>query len=286
VTASASSQGMRMGYTPPVQYEGLTPEEEQALFQKVAKGDAAAREELILRHRPLVGGVAAKEARRSKVDYQELFQEGFVGLLIALERFEADRGVRFSTYSRWWIFYYVRRFVTRNRRIVVPATHRAGKLLSARLYGVRHQLEQTHGREVTVTELAEALEVDVQEVLATLVLWGKGDVQLQGDPVDGEKTLELPSSTPTPEELAIENERQRQVHEVVPQLVSQLDPREQRIVLSRVLAEDGTVVPHRQLGALLGVSHERVRQLEERALGKMDFELARLQREKKLDVTV
>ena len=256
----------------------LTREREQALARRWRQDkDEDALHELITAYERLVISIATR-FRNYGLPLGDLIQEGNVGLLQAAERFEPDREVRFSTYAAWWIRAAVQDFVLRNWSIVRTGTTAAHKSLFFNLRRLRARLQDgagaplsSEGRAWIATELKVSI-TDVEAMESRLVQHDQSLNATIGD--DGEDDLQdfLPDNRPDPEQVVIglrdAESRSRWLNEAL----QQLSQREQRIIRERRLSEDGKTLE--QLGLVLGVSKERVRQIEHRALCKLRCAMA------------
>ena len=242
--------------------------------------DQQAMHRIAIAHMRLVVSMAAK-FRNYGLPMSDLLQEGHVGLLEAAARFEPDRDVRFSTYAGWWIRASIQDFVLRNWSIVRGGTSSAQKALFFNLRRLRARLAQgaspLSGAHA-YAEIASALGVSEADVAMMDARLSRPDSSLNA-PVsdDGSASSErsdfLVSDEPLPDELAaatIDVERRagwlRNALEV-------LDAREMKIIAERRLSEEGATLE--SLGDTLGISKERVRQIESRALEKLKGALAR-----------
>jgi RNA polymerase sigma-32 factor len=236
--------------------------------------DQEALNRITMAHMRLVISMATK-FRYFGLPMSDLVQEGHVGLLEAAARFEPDREVRFSTYATWWIRASMQDYILRNWSIVRGGTSSAQKALFFNLRRLRAKLSQ--GAEplkgvAVYKEIAEAIGVSVSDVALMDSRLSGPDTSLNA-PLsdDGEAGSErmdfLVSDAPTPDEVvgaSIDDER-RIVW--LNRALGVLNDRELRIIRERRLRDEGATLE--SLGAKLGISKERVRQIENRALEKL-----------------
>jgi RNA polymerase sigma-32 factor len=250
----------------------LDVDREQSLARRWRNdADDDALQELTGAYMRLVIAMAAK-FRRYGLPMADLVQEGAVGLMQAADRFDPDRGVRFSTYAGWWVRAAMQDFVLRNWSIVRTGTTSAGKSLFFNLRRLRARLGDLEGRltaEARAT-IATELGVDEAEVEVMAARIGGPDRSLDA-PVTGDAEENwmglLPDERDRPDEeaeIAIDGERRRTL---VGRALDRLSPRERAVVEVRRLADDPVTLE--QLGREMGVSKERVRQIEQAALAKM-----------------
>lgn len=237
--------------------------------------DEAALHELIRSHMRLVLALA-RRFRNYGLPMADLVQEGHVGLLEASTRFEPERDVRFSTYATWWIRAAIQDYVLRNWSIVRGGTSSGQKALFFNLRRIRARLERAGGPPRTLEELhgsvAASLGVTVEEVARMDARLGGSDISLNAplaseDPGAAERIDQLVAPDPLPDEqaaLQIDTERRRRW---LRSALKQLSEREMRIIAARRLTDDGATLE--ALGARLGISKERVRQIENRAIEKL-----------------
>ena len=246
-------------------YRLLRPAEELELARRIERGDLEAKERMITSNLRLVVSIA-KQYQGSGMPLLDLVQDGMLGLIRAVEKFDHRKGFRFSTYATWWI----RQSVERGRdgkvgaiRIPVNLLRRQRKLSKAEAV-----LTATLDREPTERELAEAADMDVAEVrelrdLARVVTSldrsiGEGDDDgVLGDLVDDD--------SPGPDELADETLRR----EAIRRALDALSDRERVIVGLRYGIGGSEPTPLREIGRRLGLTPERVRQIEAAALAQL-----------------
>lgn len=256
----------------------LTREEEIELTRAwSAAGDEEALHRLVTAHMRLVISVAGK-FRRYALPMGDLIQEGHIGLLEAAARFDPGREVRFSTYATWWIRASVQDHVLRNWSIVRGGTSSTQKTLFFSLRKLRARLTRAGDlpRSRLHAEIASRLRVSEADVAAMDGRLSGNDVSLNApageDPANGaEKQDFLVSEQPLPDEIAggrIDAERDRTW---LANALNTLDKRELSIIRERRLSDDAATLD--SLGRRLGVSKERVRQIEARALQKLKVAL-------------
>jgi RNA polymerase sigma-32 factor len=235
--------------------------------------DQQALHKLASAHMRLVISVAAK-FRRYGLSMSDLIQEGHVGLLEAAARFDPHRGVRFSTYATWWIRASIQDYILRNWSIVRGGTSSNQKSLFFNLRRLRARILKT-GETINThdlyKELSAAIGVSVADVANMDARLSGSDLSLNMTYSDDENGAErmdfLADEAPLPDETTealIDGERR---HAFLEKAITVLNPRERRIIASRRLSEEGVTLE--ELGEELGISKERVRQIENRALEKL-----------------
>ena len=253
----------------------LEREEEQALAHAWKDNkDQEARNRIAMAHMRLVVSMSGK-FRNFGLPLGDLVQEGYIGLLEAAARFEPERQVRFSTYASWWIRASIQDYVLRNWSIVRGGTSPAQKALFFNLRRLRARLARGDTyltAEAMHQEIAAALGVSTADVRTMDARLSSSDLSLQApiSSAEGESSSRLDfltSDAPLPDEQAegsIDGERR---HHWLHAALGQLNEREMKIIRARRLAENGATLE--ELGILLGISKERVRQIENRALEKL-----------------
>jgi RNA polymerase sigma-32 factor len=241
--------------------------------------DESALHELCTAYMRLVVAIASR-FRTYGLPMADLVQEGNVGLMLAAARFEPERELRFSTYATWWIRSCIQDFILRNWSIVRTGTTAAQKSLFFNLRRLRALLrDPTEGglSPESRTYVAHALRVDEAEVDRMAARLSAADRSLNapiGDAGDSEWQDLLPDQNALPEdETMIECDRATR-SEWLAEALGDLTDRELIIIKERRLAEEGVTLE--TLGRKLGVSKERVRQIEHQALRKLRFALTRI----------
>jgi RNA polymerase sigma-32 factor len=241
----------------------LDTDQERQLIASYRSGSQRALQQLVLSHMPLVRSIARRYRGHARHD-DDLIAEGRLGLLQAAQRFEPERGVRFAVYAAWWVRAFVRRYALDNRRIVRAPSTRMGRKLASKLPSTMQKLRQTCGREVTDDELARVLEAPVDEVASVRLALSMPDVLLDDESARAGSLVDTAAS---PEQQAADRERQRRIEHRIARALAFLSAREREIVERRYLDDDGATLA--TLGVRLGISRERVRQLESRAREKL-----------------
>jgi RNA polymerase sigma-32 factor len=237
---------------------------EQRLVAAFQSGSERALGELLRSHLRLVLSVAKRYAGHG-ASLEDLVSEGNLGLIEAARRFELERGNRFGTYAAWWVRAYIRRFALVNRRIVAaPSTRNARRVLS-KLRETQRDIAQREGRPADRAEVARALEVTEADVAMVETALSGRDVAL--GPVDDGPGWEVASEGVSPEAETAEREHESFCRTRIAEALLELSPRERRIVVERYLDSEGATLS--TLGTRLGLSRERVRQIEKRAQKKL-----------------
>jgi len=244
--------------------DNVSPRHRQEL-QLLIEDGWAAREHLITANSRLVISVAKKYMGRG-VPFLDLIQEGNIGLIRAAKKFDYRRGHKFSTYATWWIRQAVTRAIADQGRTIRVPVHMGDQI--NKLLRVQHQLTQRLGRDPSVEELAGALDVTPQKV-ENMIQVARRPLSLE-TPTDDEEDSVLgdfiqDEEVPAPDETATYN----LLREHLETVLNGLPPREVRILQLRYGLLDGQAYTLEEVGRKMGVTRERVRQIEAQALSRL-----------------
>ena len=246
-------------------YPLLSPTEEVAFAMAARNGSQEARKKMIVSNLRFVIKMA-KNYVSSGVPFADLVEEGNLGLILAVDRFDHTKGFRFSTYASWWIRQSISRGIanqSRTVRIPLHVIHLANRYIKA-----EQKLTQKLARKPTIEETAEEIKEPLKKVekLGTLIESIKSlDYISSLEALDGLAETQPALVSPSPEELVELHLR----NEWISRLLERLPKREETILRIRFGFYDGTTRTLAETGSFFGVSRERVRQLEKRALLKM-----------------
>lgn len=242
------------------------------------EGDEAALHEMVRSYARLVVSTASR-FRNYGLPMGDLVQEGNVGLMQAAARFEPDRDVRFSTYAAWWIRSAMQDYILRNWSIVRTGTTAAQKSLFFNLRRLRARIEDASSGQLSPENrqwIADELNVERSDVEAMEMRLAASDQSLNAPIAEGSEDNWqdfLSDERPNPEDVVIGMRDGETRSRWLAEALQGLSPREQTIIRERRLREEGATLE--ELGHKLGVSKERVRQLEHRALMKLRASMSR-----------
>jgi RNA polymerase sigma-32 factor len=239
------------------------------------EGDVDAAHKLVTSHLKLVVKIA-RQFQKYTLPFEDLISEGTIGLMKAVRKFDPEKGYRLSTYALWWIKAEITEFVLKSWSLVRIGSITVQKKLFFNLHRAKARLQNLESGDADADineQLADELGVSIDDVQYLGTRMEKGDLSLNqpanefGDG-SGEAYLDrLVSDTPDPERLVISADHNAYLRLLIEQAMSELTDRDREIIRARRLSEDGVTLE--DLGQRFGVSRERIRQIEERALAKI-----------------
>ena len=253
-------------------YESLSAEEEKEIALRAKNGDSEAKKILVQSNLKLVLTIARKAIHVSKLPMVDLIQEGNLGLMVAVEKFNPNLGYRFSTYATWWI-----------KQAMFKAISEQGHCMKIPVYiqetlskfsKIKAEMEKTYNTQVTTKEVAEKMNIEPEKIDTFLSAYTT-TVSIEGS-FDANNGSELAVAEVIADDKATveENIEYEELKKDINQVISVLKEREQTVIKMRFGLENFAKTTLEDIGKLFGVTKECIRQTEMRALNKMRTNLA------------
>lgn len=248
----------------------LDPDDERALLARAQEGDKRALASLCESHLRLVIHVA-KRYERAGIELDDLVNEGVLGLIDAVHKFDLSQPTRLSSYASWWIRARVREYAFRSRNVIAIPSTRACRIARGRIVQVEGALTSALQRSPTRAELAEALGIDLADVECVAAALSGWEVSLNAE--HHNHAQEPRDGASSPEEVVELNELRQQLDRRMNTILTRLCERDRRIINEHF--REGTVTTSR-LGDELGISRQRVAQIVKRVASQLKQELAKV----------
>lgn len=241
----------------------LTVEQERTLTRLAKEGDVEAEQKMIVHNLRLVVNIA-KHYTHANLPFLDLIEEGNLGLMHALDKFDPERGFRFSTYATWWIKQSIERAIMNHSRTIRLPIH-----VIKRINAIRREMVSLEGMADTrgqyVQAVADKLSMDLQQVWDALY-HNESPASLDA-PLDIDPTLTLGESIPDVDGLGPYMQFEKtEMHELLGERMSELSVKERSVIEMRFGLNDGEPMTLKQVSQLLGLTAERIRQIQNEAL--------------------
>ncbi len=260
-----SNDSVRMYLSEIGRTELLSADEEIRLAKRIAKGDAKAKQHLAEANLRLVVSIAKKYIGRG-LSFLDLIQEGNIGLFRAVEKFDPNRGFKFSTYATWWIRQAITRAIADQARTIRIPVHMVETI--NKLTHTQRRLMQELGRDPTVEEIASEMQLPEKKVRHILKI--SQDIVSLEAPVGSEEDSKLADFIEDEEAISPSDSTNRQlIKENIRSLLRFLNPRERKIIEMRFGLIDGVGHTLEEVGKEFGVTRERIRQIEAKVMQKL-----------------
>ncbi len=245
-------------------YRILNAEEEKMLAKQILAGDEDSRKQLAQCNLRLVVSIAKKYINRG-LDFMDLIAEGNTGLMKAIDKFDYLKGFKFSTYATWWIRQSITRAIPDQSRLIRIPVHMYDTINRLRKYN--KELTQQFGREPSIKELAEKMEL-TEEKVAEIYKIALDPISMEtsiGDDEDSTLNEFISDDRPDPDVYT----KETMMKEAIDDVLESLTPQEALVIRLRMGLDDGETKTLDQIGKIFDLTRERIRQIEERALRKL-----------------
>ncbi|MGB9683198.1 MAG: sigma-70 family RNA polymerase sigma factor [bacterium] len=260
-------------------YKVLSPLQEKELFRRIELGDREARERLVLSNLKLVYSIA-KRYRGKGLDFLDLIQEGNIGLIKAIEKFDYRRGYKFSTYATWWIRQTITRALADKGNLIRIPVHMEEKIRIVK--NARQRFVEEYRREPTIYELSEMTKIDIstlKEIQKCEYKFYHIDIPLRKISVEELEILGIKDNFEEDEDISLKDVIAVDITEdtlvnieensIIHGALRKLSDKERKILILRYGLEDGVGRTLEEVGKYFGVTRERIRQIESKVLKKL-----------------
>ncbi len=263
-----AKQGILTKYLKDINKEPiLTPEEEKELVSKIAQGDQKAREKLLKTHLKFVVSIAKKFTGYG-IPLTDLISEGNIGLIKAIEKFDPEKGVRFSTYASWWIKQSIKRAILNNSKIIRMPIH-AIDLLRSFVKNLNNGTNNVEERKNAAKEVG----VEINK-LEDLMLVSQ-DVLSYNQTINDDNSYTFEDIAIAHDETPYDSYEKKEILESILNWLSYLDEKERTVIILRFGLINEQPMTLDEVGKILNLTKERIRQIEEKAINKLRFYLRR-----------